>query len=209
MVRALRLQEYEEAPASLSHGKGGQGCGGAGSVKAEENAGVIDIGEGWGWLSRSSHTTTRANRAFRGGGHRGGGIVRDIFTMGARPVLLTNSLRFGSLDSPQVKRLFRGVVSGISHYGNCWGFPIWGDDILMIVTRAILWSTLFAPAYSGTKRFRKGLRRELETPSITWVRGPGEMGWASEFCLPRTDRGERRGSTGRSKRGSFHGKAPA
>lgn len=100
-------------------------------VKAgEENAGVIDIGEGWGVAFKiESHNHPSAIEPFEGAATGVGGIVRDIFTMGARPVLLTNSLRFGSLDSPQVKRLFRGVVSGISHYGNCLGIPNMGGDV--------------------------------------------------------------------------------
>ena len=100
-------------------------------VKAgEENAGVIDIGDGWGVCFKiESHNHPSAIEPFEGAATGVGGIVRDIFTMGARPVLLTNSLRFGSLDSPQVRRLFRGVVHGISHYGNCLGIPNIGGDV--------------------------------------------------------------------------------
>ncbi len=100
-------------------------------VKAgEENAGVIDVGEGWGVAFKiESHNHPSAIEPFEGAATGVGGIVRDIFTMGARPVLLTNSLRFGSLESRQVKRLFRGVVSGISHYGNCLGIPNMGGDV--------------------------------------------------------------------------------
>ncbi|MFL2912633.1 MAG: phosphoribosylformylglycinamidine synthase subunit PurL [Opitutales bacterium] len=100
-------------------------------VKAgEENAGVIDVGEGWGVAFKiESHNHPSAIEPFEGAATGVGGIVRDIFTMGARPVLLTNSLRFGDLENEQVKRLFRGVVSGISHYGNCLGIPNMGGDI--------------------------------------------------------------------------------
>ena len=100
-------------------------------VKAgEENAGVIDVGEGWGVAFKiESHNHPSAIEPFEGAATGVGGIVRDIFTMGARPVLLTNSLRFGSLETPLVKRLFRGVVSGISHYGNCLGIPNMGGDV--------------------------------------------------------------------------------
>ncbi len=100
-------------------------------VKAgEENAGVIDVGEGWGVAFKiESHNHPSAIEPFEGAATGVGGIVRDIFTMGARPVLLTNSLRFGSIESSQVKRLFRGVVSGISHYGNCLGIPNMGGDV--------------------------------------------------------------------------------
>jgi phosphoribosylformylglycinamidine synthase len=100
-------------------------------VKAgEENAGVIDVGEGWGVAFKiESHNHPSAIEPFEGAATGVGGIVRDIFTMGARPVLLTNSLRFGSLNSDHVKRLFRGVVHGISNYGNCLGIPNMGGDV--------------------------------------------------------------------------------
>ena len=100
-------------------------------VKAgEENAGVIDVGDGWGVAFKiESHNHPSAIEPFEGAATGVGGIVRDIFTMGARPILLTNSLRFGDLTDPHVKRLFRGVVSGISHYGNCLGIPNMGGDV--------------------------------------------------------------------------------
>jgi phosphoribosylformylglycinamidine synthase subunit PurL len=100
-------------------------------VKAgEENAGVVDIGDGWAICFKiESHNHPSAVEPFEGAATGVGGIVRDIFTMGARPVLLTNSLRFGELSSPAARRLFRGVVSGISHYGNCLGIPNVGGDI--------------------------------------------------------------------------------
>ena len=88
------------------------------------------MGEGWGVAFKiESHNHPSAIEPFEGAATGVGGIVRDIFTMGARPVLLTNSLRFGSIESSQVKRLFRGVVSGISHYGNCLGIPNMGGDV--------------------------------------------------------------------------------
>ncbi len=100
-------------------------------VKAgEENAGVIDIGDGWGICFKiESHNHPSAVEPFEGAATGVGGIIRDIFTMGARPVLVTNSLRFGDIDSAEVRRLFRGVVHGISHYGNCIGIPNVGGDI--------------------------------------------------------------------------------
>lgn len=108
-------------------------------VKAgEENAGVIDIGDGWAISFKiESHNHPSAVEPFEGAATGVGGIIRDIFTMGARPVLLTNSLRFGDLSSPVTKRLFRGVVAGISHYGNCIGIPNVGGDIY------------FDPCYEG------------------------------------------------------------
>jgi phosphoribosylformylglycinamidine synthase len=100
-------------------------------VKAgEENAGIIDVGDGWGVAFKiESHNHPSAIEPFEGAATGVGGIIRDIFTMGARPVLLTNSLRFGDLKSPATRRLLRGVVAGISHYGNCVGVPTVGGDV--------------------------------------------------------------------------------
>ncbi len=100
-------------------------------VKAgEENAGVIDIGDDWAICFKiESHNHPSAIEPFEGAATGVGGIIRDIFTMGARPVALTNSLRFGDLDSKQTKRLFRGVVHGIAHYGNCMGIPNVAGDV--------------------------------------------------------------------------------
>jgi phosphoribosylformylglycinamidine synthase II len=100
-------------------------------VKAgEENAGIIDVGDGWAIAFKiESHNHPSAIEPFEGAATGVGGIIRDIFTMGARPVLLTNSLRFGELDSPLTKRLLRGVVAGIAHYGNCVGVPTVAGDV--------------------------------------------------------------------------------
>src|SRR5256885_1081811 len=90
----------------------------------EENAGIIDIGDGIAIAFKiESHNHPSAVEPFQGAATGVGGIIRDIFTMGARPVCALNSLRFGDLDSPDVRRLFSGVVSGIAHYGNCFGIP--------------------------------------------------------------------------------------
>ncbi len=104
-------------------------------VKAgEENAGVVDIGDGWAIAFKiESHNHPSAIEPFQGAATGVGGIIRDIFTMGARPEFLLNSLRFGPItgDRPNVKtnrRLFAGVVSGISHYGNCIGVPTIGGE---------------------------------------------------------------------------------
>src|SRR5689334_20089328 len=90
----------------------------------EENAGIIDIGDGLAIAFKiESHNHPSAVEPFQGAATGVGGIIRDIFTMGARPVAALNSLRFGELSSPDVRRLFSGVVSGIAHYGNCFGIP--------------------------------------------------------------------------------------
>ncbi len=96
----------------------------------EENAGIVDIGDGLAICFKiESHNHPSAVEPFQGAATGVGGILRDIFTMGARPVLLMNSLRFGKLDTPQVKHLFRGVVAGIAHYGNCIGVPTVGGEV--------------------------------------------------------------------------------
>jgi phosphoribosylformylglycinamidine synthase subunit PurL len=100
-------------------------------VKAgEENAGVIDIGDGWAVAFKmESHNHPSAIEPFQGAATGVGGIIRDIFTMGARPVFNLNSLRFGPLTDAANRRLFSGVVSGIAHYGNCIGIPTIGGEV--------------------------------------------------------------------------------
>ena len=90
----------------------------------EENAGILDIGDNLAISFKiESHNHPSAVDPFQGAATGVGGIIRDIFTMGARPVCAINSLRFGELSNSEVRRLFRGVVSGIAHYGNCFGIP--------------------------------------------------------------------------------------
>src|SRR6266481_4640665 len=104
-------------------------------LAGEENAGVVDIGDGWAVAFKmESHNHPSAIEPFQGAATGVGGIIRDIFTMGARPEFCLNSLRFGPIDgkSPNVatnRRLFTGVVSGIAHYGNCIGIPTIGGEI--------------------------------------------------------------------------------
>ena len=96
----------------------------------EENAGIIDIGDGLAIAFKiESHNHPSAVEPFQGAATGVGGIIRDIFTMGARPVCGLNSLRFGELTSPEVRRLFTGVVSGIAHYGNCFGIPTIAGEV--------------------------------------------------------------------------------
>jgi phosphoribosylformylglycinamidine synthase len=101
----------------------------------EENAGVTDIGDGWAISFKiESHNHPSAVEPFQGAATGVGGILRDIFTMGARPILNMNSLRFGPIDGDDEtarrnKRLFAGVVGGIAHYGNCVGVPTVGGEV--------------------------------------------------------------------------------
>ena len=95
-----------------------------------ENAGVIDVGNNQKLVFKiESHNHPSAIEPFQGAATGVGGILRDIFTMGARPIAVLNSLRFGNLDKSSNVDLLRGVVSGISHYGNCVGVPTVGGEI--------------------------------------------------------------------------------
>jgi phosphoribosylformylglycinamidine synthase len=100
-------------------------------VKAgEENAGLADIGDGWGVVFKiESHNHPSAIEPFQGAATGVGGIHRDIFTMGARPIAALNSLRFGNLREPKTQHLLHGVVHGIGHYGNCFGVPTVGGEV--------------------------------------------------------------------------------
>jgi len=100
-------------------------------VKAgEENAGLMDIGDGLGVVFKiESHNHPSAIEPFQGAATGVGGIHRDIFTMGARPIATLNSLRFGNIEHEKTQHLLSGVVSGIGHYGNCFGVPTVGGEI--------------------------------------------------------------------------------
>ena len=90
----------------------------------EENAGLIDIGDGLAVAFKiESHNHPSAIEPYQGAATGVGGILRDIFTMGARPIAALNSLRFGSLENERTKFLVRGVVHGIADYGNSFGVP--------------------------------------------------------------------------------------
>ncbi len=103
-----------------------------------ENAGVIDIGDGFAVAFKmESHNHPSAVEPYQGAATGVGGILRDVFTMGARPVAVLDALRFGSLASPRVRYLFAGVVKGVGDYGNCVGIPNIGGE------------TWFDEAYEG------------------------------------------------------------
>jgi phosphoribosylformylglycinamidine synthase len=94
-----------------------------------ENAGVIDIGDGWvAAFKMESHNHPSYIEPYQGAATGVGGILRDIFTMGARPIACLDSLRFGELDAPRMKYLVDGVVRGIAGYGNCIGIPTVGGE---------------------------------------------------------------------------------
>ena len=103
-----------------------------------ENAGVVDLGGGHRLAFKiESHNHPSAVEPFQGAATGVGGILRDIFTMGARPIALLNALRFGPLEDPANVGLMEGVVAGIAHYGNCVGVPTVGGEVA------------FDPSYSG------------------------------------------------------------
>ena len=103
-----------------------------------ENAGAVDIGDGLAAVFKiESHNHPSFIEPYQGAATGVGGIIRDIFTMGARPIALLNSLRFGSLDDPATRRLLEGVVAGIAGYGNSIGIPTVGGEIA------------FEPSYAG------------------------------------------------------------
>ncbi|MGF1516174.1 MAG: phosphoribosylformylglycinamidine synthase subunit PurL [Elainellaceae cyanobacterium] len=120
-----------------------------------ENAGVVDLGDGDRLVFKvESHNHPSAVEPFQGAATGVGGILRDIFTMGARPTAVLNSLRFGSLKDGRSRRLFSGVVAGISHYGNCVGVPTVGGEIY------------FDDAYSGNPLVNVMALGLMETPEI-------------------------------------------
>ena len=96
-----------------------------------ENAGAVDIGDGLCAVFKiESHNHPSFIEPYQGAATGVGGIIRDIFTMGARPIALLNALRFGSLDTPLARRIFEGVVAGIGGYGNSIGIPTVGGEIV-------------------------------------------------------------------------------
>ena len=96
----------------------------------EENAGLMDIGNNYGVVFKiESHNHPSAIEPFQGAATGVGGIQRDIFTMGARPIASLNSLRFGKIEDNKTQRLLAGIVHGIGHYGNCFGVPTVGGEV--------------------------------------------------------------------------------
>ena len=120
-----------------------------------ENAGVVDLGEGHRLAFKiESHNHPSAVEPFQGAATGVGGILRDIFTMGARPIALLNALRFGPLEDPVNVGLIEGVVAGISHYGNCVGVPTVGGEVA------------FDPSYSGNHLVNAMALGLMETDEI-------------------------------------------
>ena len=120
-----------------------------------ENAGVVDLGAGYRLAFKiESHNHPSAVEPFQGAATGVGGILRDIFTMGARPIALLNALRFGPLEDPANVGLMQGVVAGIAHYGNCVGVPTVGGEVA------------FDPSYSGNPLVNAMALGLMETDDI-------------------------------------------
>ncbi|PKQ15296.1 MAG: phosphoribosylformylglycinamidine synthase subunit PurL [Actinobacteria bacterium HGW-Actinobacteria-7] len=131
-----------------------------------ENAGVISVGDGWAVAFKmESHNHPSAIEPYQGAATGVGGIIRDIFTMGARPIASLDSLRFGTLDKPRQRYLFEGSVAGIGGYGNCLGVPTVGGEVY------------FEEAYEGNcliNAMSIGLMRE-EKLMRAIAAGPGNL----------------------------------
>ncbi len=131
-----------------------------------ENAGVIGVGDGWAVAFKmESHNHPSAIEPYQGAATGVGGIIRDIFTMGARPIASLNSLRFGTLDKPRQRYLFEGSVAGIGGYGNCLGVPTVGGEVY------------FEEAYEGNcliNAMSLGVMREDEI-ILAVAAGPGNL----------------------------------
>lgn len=105
----------------------------------EENAGLVDIGDGYAICFKiESHNHPSAVEPFQGAATGVGGILRDIFTMGARPIAALDSLRFGDPTLARTKYLVAGVVHGIGHYGNCFGVPTVGGEVFLKIAIKII-----------------------------------------------------------------------
>jgi phosphoribosylformylglycinamidine synthase len=134
--------------------------------QGEENAGVVDIGNGLVVAFKmESHNHPSAIEPFQGAATGVGGIVRDIFTMGVRPIALMNSLRFGPLSDPHNRYLLSGVVGGIAGYGNCLGIPDVGGEVY------------FADCYSGNPLVNALCLGIAESGKLvkSWAHGEGNL----------------------------------
>ncbi|HEX7917826.1 MAG TPA: AIR synthase-related protein, partial [Gemmatimonadales bacterium] len=131
-----------------------------------ENAGVLKLPEGWAVAFKvESHNHPSAVEPFQGAATGVGGILRDVFTMGARPVAVLNSLRFGPLDDARNRYLFAGCVKGVGTYGNCVGIPTLGGEVD------------FAPGYSGNPLVNAMAVGILKAEDLITakMRGPGNL----------------------------------
>ena len=131
-----------------------------------ENAGVVDIGDGWAVAFKmESHNHPSFIEPYQGAATGVGGILRDIFTMGARPIASLNSLRFGSIDHPRTRYLVSGVVAGIGGYGNCIGVPTVGGEIYFDdCYNANILVNAFTLGITKKKRIHTGVAKGVGNP---------------------------------------------
>ncbi len=167
----------------------------------EENAGLVDIGDGLAVAFKiESHNHPSAVEPYQGAATGVGGIHRDIFTMGARPICALNSLRFGRLDNPRVRYLLDGVVRGIADYGNAFGVPTVAGEVY------------FDPSYEGNplvNAMSVGIVRVGQTVSAArgvkatwftlWARPPDATASTGPRSLPKKSRKKAR-PNGRASR---------
>jgi len=140
-----------------------------------ENAGAIDIGDGLCVVMKvESHNHPSAIEPYQGAATGVGGIVRDIFAMGAYPIAILDSLRFGPPEDPQNRYLFNGVVAGIGGYGNCLGIPTVGGEVL------------FSPAYNGNPLVNAMCVGVAQTSKLLSAKAQGE---GNVFLLAGADTG--------------------
>jgi phosphoribosylformylglycinamidine (FGAM) synthase-like enzyme len=138
-----------------------------------ENAGVIDIDDGQAIIFKmESHNHPSYIEPYQGAATGVGGIMRDVFTMGARPIALLNALRFGDPSHPKTKRLVEGVVSGIAGYGNCVGVP------------TVAGETNFHKGYNGNILVNAMCVGLADADKIFYSAAPGRA-WRSSISAPR------------------------
>ena len=149
-----------------------------------ENAGVVDIGDGDAVVFKiESHNHPSFIEPYQGAATGVGGILRDVFTMGARPIAILNSLRFGSPDHPKTRHLVAGVVAGIGGYGNCVGVPTVGGECQ------------FHPAYNGNILVNAMCVGHRPTPTASSIRRPPAPGNPVIYVGAKTGRDGIHGAT--------------
>ena len=207
VVRALQLQELARASEDAADRRARASCRGPG-----ENAGAVDIGDGLAAVFKiESHNHPSFIEPYQGAATGVGGIIRDIFTMGARPIALLDALRFGPLDEPRNRRILQGVVAGIGGYGNSIGIPTVGGEVMFdetysgnpLVNVFCLGIAKHDALVKGTRERRRQsrvLRRRQDRPRRHSRRDDGVGG------VRRQVGGE---AAGRAGRRSVHGEAAA
>ena len=154
-----------------------------------ENAGVLRLPDGWAVAFKiESHNHPSAVEPYQGAATGVGGILRDVFTMGARPVAVLNSLRFGPLDQPRNRYLFAGVVRGVGDYGNCVGVPTLGGEVGFapgLHRQSAGQRDVRRPAAGGRPDPRRG-RTAWATSCSASARAPGGTGSTAPASRPRS-----------------------